>query len=143
MSNSVHDGEDKTASLKTKQRAEAILGGIRPELERGGWGADDWIDNTLEGVLGKLMQRVKDGEVSIAPLGTSTTHITESSRTTSDRPGTRTIATAFRHAPREKRLFESVLRSRKGGSWRLRASFPRERYPPPKKKPDSQEKHLT
>jgi len=42
------------AGVKGKQRAEAILSGIRPELERGGWWADDWIDITLNGVMGQF-----------------------------------------------------------------------------------------
>jgi len=43
-------GKEDTRA-KAKQRAEAILGGMRPELERGGWWTDDWIDITLNGIM--------------------------------------------------------------------------------------------
>ena len=42
------------ARAQAKQRTEAILSGIRPDLESGGWWTDDWIDITLKGVMGRF-----------------------------------------------------------------------------------------
>ena len=39
---------------RAKQRTESILREIQQDLERGGWWADDWIEVTLNGVMGRF-----------------------------------------------------------------------------------------
>ncbi len=44
----------EAARTRAKARVEAILNPIRAELERGGWWSDDWIDVTLNNVVGRF-----------------------------------------------------------------------------------------
>jgi hypothetical protein len=44
----------KEAREKAKQRAQSILREIQAELEQGGWWAEDWIDVTLNSVMGRF-----------------------------------------------------------------------------------------
>jgi ATP-dependent helicase YprA (DUF1998 family)/very-short-patch-repair endonuclease len=50
------DLSDERARARAKARADAILVPIRSELERGGWWGTDWIDVTLNNLIGCFEQ---------------------------------------------------------------------------------------